>query len=358
MQITKVKFLNKDKSTFFPVLRSRIEQHFQQQGIAKSGGNSMIVKALFMLSLYLIPYGLLLTNQFSPAQMLLMSIIMGIGISGVGMAVMHDANHGSFSELNWVNQLFSGSLFLLGGNVYNWRVQHNTLHHTYTNIDQYDEDITGKPFLRLSDTQRCQFIHRYQYIYAFFLYTLMTFSFLAKDIRQVWEYNHKSKSKLTKPYPLREIGILVAGKLFYALFICVLPLWLTDLTVGQWFIGYFMMNAVAGFILSVIFQVAHIVEGVTTPELNQQGCIENAWAIHQLETTANFSSPKAVSWFIGGLDHQIEHHLFPSISHIHYPAIAPIVKATAEQFGITYHQKNSLLHALSSHVVMLKKLGH
>ncbi|GAB3908673.1 acyl-CoA desaturase [Larkinella knui] len=357
MTTTNVKFLNKDKSTFFPVLRTRIEQYFQENEISKSGGSPMVGKAIFMLSLYLVPYGLILTNLFPAWAMLVMAGVMGIGIAGVGMSVMHDANHGSFSTSSWVNNLFSGSLYLLGGNVYNWKVQHNTLHHTYTNIDQLDSDITGKPFLRLCDQQRLQKMHRYQHWYAFILYGLMTFSFLVKDFRQVGEFNRKAKSKLTKPFATYEIGILVLSKLLYVFFVGVLPFLLTDITFGQWALGFLLMNFVAGFVLSVIFQLAHIIEEVHSPVRNDQGNIENAWAIHQLESTANFSVHPVLSWCVGGLNYQIEHHLFPSISHVHYPAIAPIVRATSKEFGLPYYQKKSLIDALGSHVTMLKKLG-
>ncbi|GAB3316061.1 acyl-CoA desaturase [Larkinella ripae] len=352
-----VKFLNRDKSTFFPVLRTRIEQHFQEKALCKSGGSPILGKAIFMLSLYLVPYLLILTNVLPAWAMLILAGVMGVGIAGVGMSVMHDANHGSFSSSIWVNKLFSGSLYLLGGNVYNWKVQHNTLHHTYTNIDQLDSDITGKPFLRLCDQQRLHKIHQYQHWYAFLLYGLMTFSFLVKDFRQVGEFNRKAKSKVTKPFSAREILILLFSKLMYGLFIAGLPLLLTDITFGQWLLGFLLMNFVAGFVLSVIFQLAHIVEEVHSPIRNDEGNIENAWAIHQLESTANFSGHWLMSWCIGGLNYQIEHHLFPSISHIHYPAIAPIVQATAEQYGLPYYQKSSIFDALASHIGMLKKLG-
>ncbi|WP_460639915.1 fatty acid desaturase family protein [Larkinella harenae] len=357
MTATHLKFLNRDKSLFFSVLRSRIEQHFLKNGVSKAGERPILYKSLVMLGLYLVPYCLILTNQFSGPAMLGFAALMGLGIAGVGMSVMHDANHGSFSSRPWINHCFSGSLYLLGGNVYNWKIQHNTLHHTYTNIDQLDSDITGKPFLRLSDQQRLYKMHRYQHLYAFLLYGLMTFSFLVKDIRQVWDFNQKARQRLTKPFPVNQILILIASKILYLLFIGLLPLLLTDLTVLQWLAGYLVMNFVAGFVLSIIFQLAHVIEEVDAPILNEDGNIENAWAIHQLESTANFSSFRLISWFIGGLNFQIEHHLFPSISHVHYPSIAPIIQATAKEYGLPYHQKASLWQALSSHVSQLKKLG-
>jgi linoleoyl-CoA desaturase len=283
---------------------------------------------------------------------------MGLGISGVGMSVMHDANHGSFSSVSWINTFFSFSLYLLGGNVLNWKVQHNTLHHTYTNIHDVDEDITGKFLLRLSYSDKRKSIHRYQHIYAFFLYGLMTFSFFVKDFRQAYKYNHTGGNKLVKPFSKQDVLVLIASKVFYLLFIAVLPLSITDLTFWQWALGFLIMHFTAGLVLSTIFQLAHVVEGAEQPSPDEKGTVHNAWAIHQMQTTANFSCPPLLSWFIGGLDFQIEHHLFPNVSHIHYRALSPIVQRTAEEYGIPYNNKESFPAALNSHVSMLKVLGN
>ncbi|WP_234735716.1 fatty acid desaturase family protein [Tellurirhabdus bombi] len=311
-----------------------------------------------MISLFLVPYALILSNTCPLWLMTLLAFIMGIGISGIGMSVMHDANHGSFSAISWVNTLSSSSLYLLGGNVLNWRVQHNTLHHTYTNIHDMDEDITGKPLLRLSPSERPKQYHQYQHIYAFLLYGLMTFSFFVKDFRQAYRYSREKESKVVKPFTRMELTVLFLSKLFYLVFIAVLPIWLTDLTFVQWLIGFCIMHFTAGLILSIIFQMAHIVEGAEHAMPDEQGTVHNAWAIHQVRTTANFGCPVWVSWFIGGLDFQVEHHLFPNISHVHYRALSKIVRRTAEDFDIPYNAKSSLLDALRSHVNMLKELGN
>ena len=339
---SKVNFINKDKSLFFPVLRTNIELYFEKNNVRKTGGNKLIVKAIFMLCLYIIPYGLILSGNFSNLQMLLFTIPMGIGVAGVGMSVMHDAIHGSFSDYPVVNKIFGASLYLLGGNVYNWEIQHNKLHHTYTNIHHMDEDITGKFLLRLNNDDKLKPVHRFQHLYAFFLYGLMTFSFLWKDFKEIGLYNKLSKSGIVPKYPWKEFLILLATKIAYVLLICILPLYLLDISFGQWFIGFFTMHLIAGMILSTVFQLAHVVEGAEQPIRNEQGNIENAWAIHQLNTTANFAGKnKILSWYIGGLDYQVEHHLFPRISHIHYPAMASIVKKTAEDFGLVYNDKLS-----------------
>ncbi|RYC66811.1 acyl-CoA desaturase [Spirosoma sordidisoli] len=352
-----IRFVNKDKSLFFPVLRERIDQYFKEKALLKQGDQLLVWKGIFMLGLLLVPYGLILSNQFSPGVDLCLAILMGLGTAGVGMSVMHDANHGSFSSIPWVNTFFSSCLYLLGGNVLNWKVQHNTLHHTYTNIHDVDEDITGKFLLRLSQGDRRWKIHRYQHIYAFMLYGLMTFSFFVKDFRSAYKYNHSGNQKLVKPFTRRNILTLITSKLLYVLFIAVLPLAVTDLTFGQWLLGFAIMHFTAGLVLSTIFQLAHVVEGACQPEPDESGCVYNTWAIHQMYTTANFSCPALLSWYIGGLDFQVEHHLFPNISHIHYRALSPIVQQTAEEYGIPYNNKPSFQQALSSHINMLKTLG-
>ncbi|MCE7041874.1 acyl-CoA desaturase [Dyadobacter sp. CY312] len=311
-----------------------------------------------MLSLYLIPYSLILSGNFSNLAMLGMCVVMGLGVAGVGMSVMHDAIHGSLATSKILNKLFGASIYLLGGNAYNWEVQHNRLHHTYTNIHEVDEDITGKFLLRLSFQEKYKSIHRFQHIYAFFLYSLMTISFLWKDFKEISLFNKMSESGMTKPFPRKELIRLIISKLAYVVFILAIPMYFLPITFGQWFLGFLAMHCTAGIILSTVFQMAHVVEGTDQPEPDQSGCIENAWAVHQLQTTSNFAGKnRFLSWYIGGLDYQIEHHLFPSISHIHYHALSPIVRATAAEFGYEYNAKKDFFNALGSHVRMLRSMG-
>jgi linoleoyl-CoA desaturase len=358
MQYQKIKFTNKDKSSFFPVLRQRVDQYFLSSAICKSGGKSIQYKAFFMLGLYLIPYAFILSGNFSNIVNLALTVVMGFGVAGVGMSVMHDAIHGSLSTSKILNKLFGASIYLLGGNAYNWEVQHNRLHHTYTNIHEVDEDITGKFLLRLSFQEKYKSIHRFQHVYAFFLYSLMTISFLWKDFKEISLFNKMSESGMTKPFPKSELVRLVISKLGYVLFILAVPMYFLPITFGQWFIGFLAMHFTAGIILSTVFQMAHVVEGVHQPQPDSAGGLENAWAVHQLQTTSNFAGKnRLLSWYIGGLDYQIEHHLFPSISHVHYHALSPIVRATALEFGFEYNAKADFISALGSHVRMLRSMG-
>ncbi|MFZ9940191.1 MAG: fatty acid desaturase family protein [Bacteroidia bacterium] len=353
MKVPAIKFARSRQDGFFPVLRERVDQWFQQQGISQKGGSRMVYKSLGMLSLYILPFGLILTGWFTPLQMLLLALLMGIGLAGVGMSVMHDACHGAFSDRPWINRLFSGSMYLLGGNVYNWKVQHNTLHHTFTNIHEADGDIAGRVILRFDKHDPYRSIMRLQFLYGPFLYSLMVMTFHIKDFVQVITWGRQSGAATFR----REFTTLVVSKVFY-FGVLLLPYFLLPISFGQWFLGYVVMALVAGFIMASVFQLAHLVEGVDQPLPDQDGKMETPWADHQLRTTANFARKnKLLNWYVGGLNYQIEHHLFPNICHIHYPAISQIVEQTAREFNLPYHCFENLSGAYISHIRTLYALG-
>lgn len=350
-----IKFSNKYKPTFYNELKKVVDAYFKDNALSTSGGVQILIKAIFMLSLYLVPYFLILSGEFTDRYLLLLACVMGIGIAGVGMCVMHDANHGSFSGNSRINQIFGWTMFVLGGNVYNWKKQHNSLHHIYTSIHAADEDITGKFLLRLSYEEKIKKVHQYQHLYAFLLYGLMTFSFMVKDFKQIF---HLLDKETDETYPKEEGVKLIVGKVLYFFMIALLPLMLTNITFSKWLLGFFAMHFAAGLILSIIFQLAHVVDGVEDPQQDVEGNIKNNWAIHQMNTTANFSGNSILSWFIGGLDYQIEHHLFPGISHVHYNKISKLVRKVAKKHNVPYHLKASFTDALLSHIKRLKALGH
>ena len=355
-----IKFIANDKQKqFAATVRKKVNDYFKENGISTKGNASMVLKAIVMLSFYIVPFIILLTVPISIWAGLLLVILMGIGVAGIGMSVMHDAVHGSYSRKQWINNLLGGTIYLLGSNVFNWKIQHNILHHTHTNINGVDEDIESRGPLRLSQHAQLRKIHRYQHIYAFFFYGLMTFSKLTKDFTQLVKYN---KSGITRKYginPTFEFTKMVVYKLIYLFVIIGLPMLLTDFKWWQILIGFFIMHWITGCILSTIFQMAHVVEGTEQPIPNEKGVIENDWAIHQLNTTSDFGRNNLfLNWYIGGLNFQIEHHLFPNICHIHYRKISPIVEQTANEFGLVYNLKPTFLNAFASHIRRLKELGN
>jgi len=275
------------------------------------------------------------------------------------MSVMHDANHGSYSGNSRVNYWLGHSLNLVGGSVFNWKLQHNILHHTYTNIIDMDDDIEDKLILRFSPHTEVKWYHRFQFIYAFVLYGILTLYWvLGKDFVQFRKYIRTGINKESRSRNRVILLKIIAFKFLYLFIFIAAPILFLQLPVWSYISGWLLMHFVAGIVLTVIFQLAHTVENTTHPLPGEEGTIENTWAIHQLSTTVNFSrKSRFLTWYLGGLNFQVEHHLFPGICHIHYPAIAPIVKQTAEEFGIPYLENGSLLQAVSSHVRMLKTYG-
>jgi linoleoyl-CoA desaturase len=353
-----MKFINKDKSIFFTTLRGRVNQYFTDNNISRYGNREMFIKSITLIGLYVAAYVCILILPWSAIFLLPLAIIMGITKAGVGMTVMHDALHGSYSKNALINKLMGNSIYLLGANANVWKIQHNLHHHTYTNIHGKDEDINTKVVIRLSRQAPKKAFHAYQHVYVWFLYGLMTLLMFSNDFFKMIRYYKEGEYKGKRGNIDREYITLIGLKILYVFFMLVLPVLVTPLLWWQVLIGFFAMHLTAGFILSTIFQLAHIVEGAEQPMPNAEGNIENEWAIHQLSTTANFArNSRLLNWFIGGLNYQIEHHLFPNICHVHYRKISEIVERTAAEFQLPYNVKSTLGDAFISHMKTLKHLG-
>lgn len=350
----------KDRQDFFVTLNKRVNDYFKSNNISRHANIEMIAKTVFMFALYFVPFVLMLTGVVSGTwPMIGMCVLMGAGTAGIGLSIMHDANHGAYSGKPWVNNLIGYSLNVVGGNAFNWKIQHNVLHHTYTNVYDADEDISPRGVLRMSPYSEWKAMHRFQHVYAWFIYGLMTFVWvLFKDVIRLISYHKDGLIKKQNANVTQEIVILVVTKLIYLGYIFTLPMVILDLSFWTVFAGFCIMHYVAGFILAVIFQPAHVIEGTEYFEPDTEGNLENNWAIHQLHTTTNFANKSRLfSWYVGGLNFQVEHHLFPNICHVHYRKIAPIVESTAKEFGVPYKSAETFLDALVGHGRLLRELG-
>jgi linoleoyl-CoA desaturase len=350
----------KDQTLFYSTLRNRVEGYFTENNISRHCNREMVVKTAVLLLAYCVPFVCLLV--FHPSVWVSMGLwsIMGFSVAGVGMSVMHDANHGAYSKSKTVNFWLGGTLNLLGGSIFNWKMQHNLLHHTYTNISDMDDDIDPKAFMRFSPHSEVKWYHRLQFVYAFFFYGIITLYWaLLKDFIQFAKYKREGVNKNTNKENRRVLLNMAGIKLFYfGIFIC-LPVFVFAIPFWQVLSGFLLMHFIAGIILTVVFQLAHTVEGTSHPLPDSKGSIENNWAVHQMNTTVNFSrKSRFISWYVGGLNFQVEHHLFPTICHVHYPNIAKIVKETAEEAGVPYLENITFMDALQSHIRTLKRFGN
>lgn len=360
MQGVIIKFANDKGLDFIQNLRQRVDEYFHTRKISKNANIGMVLKTVFMLALYFIPYSLSLSGLIDNAWIIWsLWLLMGLGMAGIGLSVMHDANHGAYSSRKWLNELLGYMMNIIGGSSSNWRMQHNILHHSYTNIDGADEDISITKILRFSPHQRLKKIHKFQQWYAWVLYSLMTIDWIIfSDYFQLARYHKKGLTKgLGKSYTGLKIE-LALSKLVYFSYIVIIPLIVIDIKWWQFLLCFLTMQLTCGFILAIIFQPAHVVPSSEYPLPDEKGKLENSWAIHQMRTTADFApNSHFFSWFVGGLNFQVEHHLFPNICHVHYRKLSAIVKATAKEFGVPYYYQKTYLGALWEHWKMLRFLG-
>jgi linoleoyl-CoA desaturase len=353
-----VAFPSRATAAFVRDVKTGVAAYFESSRRSPKGNWAMRMKTLLLFSVVFASYAAIMSNRFTPLVMLALAVLLGAGIAGVGFGVSHDALHGAYSDNTVVNYVMGLSFDLMGANSYMWKITHNVIHHTYTNIDGMDEDIDLSPFVRLSPGTPAHPRYRYQHVYAFFAYGLaMLFWVFVKDYRYFLR-------KDLGPYrnrrnPPGEVVLLVVTKLLHYGWTIVLPLMVLRIHWWQFLVGYLAMTITAGSILGLVFQLAHVVEGTDYPQPDAQGAMEHTWLVHQMMTTSNFAPRNRVlSWYVGGLNYQIEHHLFPKVCSVHYPAIGRVVRKAAYAHGVPYNEQPTLLRAIRSHYRMLKQFGH
>tara|TARA_R110002012_G_scaffold81945_3_gene207443 strand:+ start:29314 stop:30414 length:1101 start_codon:yes stop_codon:yes gene_type:complete len=353
------KFSRVADNDFSKTLRQRVNHYFKTNNLSKKANTTMVIKTMVMLSLFFIPLILLSTGLVTTTGLLFtLYIICGFGMSGIGMGVMHDAIHGSYSKNKTINRLLGYTFNMIGANATIWKIQHNVLHHTYTNIDYADDDINTPFFLRFSPNGEHHKSQRFQHIYIWFFYGISTiFWVTAKDFVRLKRYKNMGLLNHDQVYRT-EIIKMISWKTFYYSYALVLPMIMVPLPWWLILLGFLSMHLVTGMMVSIVFQIAHIMPATDFPLPNEEGLMTNEWYRHQFATTSNFApKSKLLFWLIGGLNYQVEHHVLPDICHVHYKRLSPIVAQTAKEFGMTYHVKKSIFHAIVDHTRMLRLLG-
>jgi len=353
--MSSLKFSNNPNS-FHSELKRRISDYFEEVGKSTAGNYKLFIKAVILMLCFAFIYIHLVFFTPPVLWQILESILLGGVVAAIGFNVMHDGAHGSFSKYKWVNSLAAFSLNILGGNSFMWNMKHNVIHHAFTNVDGVDDDIDIQPWMRMSSTQKKYRLHKYQHIYFWILYSLLYLFWIF-----ILDYQKYFKAKVgnvpLKKMKLSDHFVFWGFKVFHLFLFVGLPVYMVGFS--SWLISFLIFTCVAGFVLSVVFQLAHTVEHTAFPMPDKiTNKMEDEWAIHQIKTTANFATRnKVVNWLVGGLNFQIEHHLFPKISHIHYPAISKIIKQACIEYGIHYIEYRRVRHALASHVSYLRQMG-
>ncbi len=351
---TQAKFREPD--LFHRDLKLRVQKYFDDTGHAQRDLPWMYVKTAVILAWFALSYAYLVFGATGVWTGLAGCVSLGLAMAGIGFSIQHDANHGGYSEKKSVNQALALTLDMLGGSSYVWSWKHNIFHHSHPNVLGMDLDIDMGPFGRMAPGQRRRVGHRFQHFYLWVLYGVLAAKWhFVDDFKEVLN-GRVGLQKLPRPRGMR-LAAFIAGKLVFLGWAFVLPavfhpLWAVAL-------GYALTSFVLGFTLACAFQLAHCVEDADFSEVPKgNATFEREWAVHQVESTVDFAKGnRAVTWYLGGLNFQVEHHLFPRICHLHYPALAGIVEATCRDHGVHYRSSGTLRSALGSHWRWLRKMG-
>ena len=351
------KFLNVQGSVFYSELKNRVNKYFEDSRKSVTGNFGLYFKAVLFWTAYVALYVHVIF--FYPPTWLgiIECVLMGGLTAAIGFNVMHDGGHGSFSKSKFWNKIAAFSVNALGASGIMWNNKHNIIHHTYTNVDGMDDDIAKSPIIRQCESQKWVPAHKVQHLYLLPIYSLSTiFWIFIMDFKKY--FSHKIYTTDAWKMSAKNHIIFWVTKVLYLVFYVALPISVWGFL--PWLAGYMALNAVMGLTLSIVFQLAHVVENTEFEHvpLDETKHIETAWAEHQVKTTANFAmGNKVISWFVGGLNFQIEHHLFPRVSHIHYPAISKIVMQKCKEYNLPYNKYDTLHEAVASHFRMMKFLG-
>jgi linoleoyl-CoA desaturase len=353
--MSKVSFNNRN-NVFFSDLKAEVEKYFKTNNVKKTGNWRLYHKTLILLPLVVGLYLCLMLVTMPVWLVILLSCVMGLTMASIGFNVMHDACHGSYSTKKWVNEVFGLTLNCLGGTAFIWKQKHNIIHHTYTNVDGLDDDIAKMPVIRQCSTQKWVPMHRVQHIYlpAVYAITSIAWAFIMDFTKY---FTQKVYRTPLQNMNLKEHIIFWASKVFYVTVYMVIPVllkgWMFMLTF------YLGVNLILGLTLALVFQLAHVVEHTEFETVSTDPkVIETEWAVHQVKTTCNFATHnKIINWYVGGLNFQIEHHLFPRISHVHYPALSKIVQNVCKKHNLNYINFPTMWSAVVSHFKFMKQLG-
>jgi len=345
-----------DSEGFLQELRRRVDQYFRSTGRHPRDCPKMYLKTAIVMIWFAASYGLLVFGAGAWWTALPLAVSLGLSLAAVGFNIQHDGGHQAFSRRLWVNKLMSMTADLIGASSYLWRWKHNVFHHTYVNVAGHDTDIDVGRFARLSPHAPRRRWHRWQQFYLWPLYGLMAARWhLFGDFQDVVA-GKIGPHRIPRPHGW-DLVIFVGGKLISFTIAFAIPLcWHSVWDVALF---YMIVTGVMGVALAVVFQLAHCVEEAEYPIPRANTLrMKHSWDVHQVETTVDFARKSWIlCWLLGGLNFQIEHHLFPRICHVHYPALSKIVEETCREMGIRYVSHKSFLAGIISHFRWLRRLG-
>ncbi len=344
------------RSELYLELKSRVDAWFAVTGLKPRDVPAMYRKSAIIIGWWLASYVLFLSAASSWLAVVGLAVSCGLAMAGLGMSVQHDGGHRAYSANPKLNRAAACWLDLMGSSSYIWNVKHNVLHHTYPNVVGADDDIDIGALARMAPDSPRRGFHRWQHLYMWPLYGFISIKWhWIDDFRQLMQ-GRVGDTKFPPPRG-KELLIFVAGKLLFFGWALLLPLWIMPL--GYAIALYLVSQMVQGLTLAATFQLAHCVEEAEYLSVPEQGeRVDVDFARLQLSATVDFATDnRLLTWYMGGLNFQAVHHLFPRVCHVHYPAILRIVAEVCGEHEVPYAAAPSLGHALRSHYRWLRSLG-
>ena len=340
---------------FYATLKRRVHERFPDLKKRRTGGWRMAPKTAIILTGLVVSYVFLVFFSTSVITTIIAALALSQALVLVGFNLVHEGAHGSYCDNKKINWLMGSTASFIGASQMIWQHKHNVLHHTYTNVEEMDTDIQTNAIMRWSQLQEWRPWHRFQHLYAYPMYSMLTLQVIYSDFKRMISGRIGNYTLPKTSHSQRATFALT--KIFYVGYALVIPLffhsWLQVLAV------FLLVNLIAGVTLAAVFSLAHTVEGTAFPVPDpESGAIGKEWAIHEVETTANFAPrSRLAAWYLGGLNSQIEHHLFPNVCHLHYPRLRRVVEETCRDFSVRYLSYPTFASALRSHHRHLKAMG-
>ena len=343
-------------------LADRVGAVLAAPGVLADAHRRLQRKAVAVASWYLGSYLAVLAAP-APGWGALACVSLGLSMAAVGFNIQHDANHnalfatGGVRRLTSANRLAGHAINAIGGDADRWIGGHVRRHHSAPNVVGRDDDIDLAPFGRLAPSQTWRPWHRYQHLYLWPLYSVTAVAILVGDVTATLGESRTGDRHQRRPTVGAYVALLGSKAAFLAVLVGGPLLVHTGWSV---LLGAVAVTAVAGVLLGVVFQLAHAVEEADFRQADAPAA--GGWHAWQIQATVDFChgrgpTARAVTWFLGGLNYQIEHHLFPSVPHTAYPVMAPVVAEVCAANGLRHRVQPTLRGAIRSHHRHLRALA-
>lgn len=341
----KIIFAREDQE-FLSALNNRVNVYLQKSGADKYANSRVHLKAAVMFLCYLFCY-FLVYRTTTVLGLYTCFALMGPLTVFLALNIGHESAHNIFCRSKTLNSFFVHIFDFMGASSQIWKYKHVHTHHNHTNIHKVDLELEQPSIVRIFPQSAFKYFHRFQQYYMPFLYSIYTLIwFCVRDFKD-FIMLHK---KMSKGRPKRELLFFVVSKLLFISRMIILPAMVLPFSWLQIITAFIICNVVASITVTFALISTHVGEHSHFPEPDANGLLAHSWVRHQFLTTSDFSrGSRVVTALYGGFNHHLTHHLYPYISHVHYPSISKIIQKVSDDYQIATHPQPTIVAAIASH---------